>query len=300
MEARDRSACYAEWALGVAGDPPLLTLLDGLPEPKRQPNLLFAAARYTGVPVGSYPEFRTAVLANWPAIRDVMLAKRTQTNEPGRCALLLPILAALPQPLALIEVGASAGLCLYPDRYSYQYGGYRLDPPSGPSPAVMECAVTCDVPLPTAVPTVVWRAGIDLNPLDVTNSDDLHWLRALIWPEHEDRRLRQAAAVAVVRSDPPRVTTGDLNEKLPALAAEAPKDATLVVFHSAVLVYLTPEARHRFVRTVTALDAHWLSTEGEGVVTRKSATDSDLMVVCHNGKPVAHADGHGRFLRWFT
>jgi hypothetical protein len=67
-----------------------------------------------------------------------------------------------------------------------------------------------------------------------------------------------------------------------------------------VLVYLAPEARHRFVRTVTALDAHWLSTEGEGVVTRKSATDSDLMVVCHNGKPVAHADGHGRFLRWFT
>ncbi|MGV4926084.1 DUF2332 domain-containing protein [Streptomyces sp. BHT-5-2] len=30
---------------------------------------------------------------------------------------MLPVLAALPQPLALIGVGASAGLCLYPDRY---------------------------------------------------------------------------------------------------------------------------------------------------------------------------------------
>ncbi len=40
------------------------------------------------------------------------MSKRTQTNEPGRCAVLLPLLAALPQPLALLEVGASAGLCL--------------------------------------------------------------------------------------------------------------------------------------------------------------------------------------------
>ena len=47
-----------------------------------------------------------------------------QTNEAGRCAVLLPVLAALPQPLALLEVGASAGLCLYPDRYAYRYGDH--------------------------------------------------------------------------------------------------------------------------------------------------------------------------------
>jgi hypothetical protein len=229
-----------------------------------------------------------------------MLAKRTQTNEPGRCALLLPVLAALPQPLALIEVGASAGLCLYPDRYSYQYGDYRLDPPTGPSPAVMECRPEGNVPLPTAVPTVAWRAGIDLNPLDVTNPDDLRWLETLIWPEHEDRRIRQAAAVEVVRPDPPRVISGDLNEKLPELAEEAPRDATLVVFHTAVLYYLSPEARQQFVRTVTALDAHWLSSEGESVLSQQATTDMDLMVVSHNGTPLAHANGHGRFLRWLA
>ena len=52
-----------------------------------------------------------------------MLERRTQTNEPARCALMLPLLAALPQPLALLEVGASAGLCLLPDRYGYDYDG---------------------------------------------------------------------------------------------------------------------------------------------------------------------------------
>ena len=51
-------------------------------------------------------------------VEAVMLERRTQTNEPARCALLLPLLAALPQPLALLEVGASAGLCLLPDRYA--------------------------------------------------------------------------------------------------------------------------------------------------------------------------------------
>jgi hypothetical protein len=48
-----------------------------------------------------------------------MLAQSTQTNEPGRCAALLPMLARLPEPLALLEVGASAGLCLLPDFYTY-------------------------------------------------------------------------------------------------------------------------------------------------------------------------------------
>jgi hypothetical protein len=297
-EVRGYSPRYEEWAHGVADDPPLLALLDELPEPKRQPNLLFAGARYTGVPVGSYADFRTAVMADWPAIREVMRTKRTQTNEPGRCAVLLPILAALPQPLALLEVGASAGLCLYPDKYSYQYGDYRLDPPTGPSAAVMECAVEGDVPLPSAVPTVAWRAGIDLNPLDTSDPEDVRWLETLIWPEHEDRRVRQAAAIEIAKADPPYLVQGDLNEKLTELAAQAPPDATLVVFHSAVLWYLPPEARQRFVNTVTGLNAHWLANEGRGVVVPAEKTTMGLMIVTHNGKPLAEANGHGRFLRW--
>ena len=54
-----------------------------------------------------------------------MLSRATQTNEAGRCATLLPSLAAISaaedKPLALIEVGASAGLALFPDRYGYEY-----------------------------------------------------------------------------------------------------------------------------------------------------------------------------------
>jgi hypothetical protein len=41
------------------------------------------------------------------------------------------VLAGLPQPLAVLEVGAAAGLCLLPDRYGYDYG-HRQNAPTVP------------------------------------------------------------------------------------------------------------------------------------------------------------------------
>ena len=108
-EARGRSPGYDLLATLVAGDDAILRFLGTLPPPKRQPNLLFAAARYL---LGTPPDIttlRALVSENPVALARVMLARRTQTNEPARCATLLPALAQLPSPLALIEVGASAG-----------------------------------------------------------------------------------------------------------------------------------------------------------------------------------------------
>jgi hypothetical protein len=302
QEAHGWSPCYEEWALGVAGDLELLALLDDLPEPKRQPNLLFTAARYVGIPAGPFGSFRPALLARWPEVRDVMLTKRTQTNEPGRCAVLLPLLAALPQPLALLEVGASAGLCLYPDRYSYRYGDHRLDPADGPSAAVLECAVSGPVPLPDRLPRVGWRAGIDLNPLDVRDNNDVRWLETLVWPEQDNRRERLARAIEVARTESPRIVTGDLNDKVTELAAAAPADATLVIFHSAVLPYLDAESRASFVTTVRGLDARWIANEGPGVfpVTAPPSPEPGraLFLLTLDGEPVAYSAGHGQSLHW--
>jgi Uncharacterized protein conserved in bacteria (DUF2332) len=43
-EARGCSPLYERFALGVAGDPELLALLESLPPAKQQPNLLFEPA----------------------------------------------------------------------------------------------------------------------------------------------------------------------------------------------------------------------------------------------------------------
>jgi hypothetical protein len=287
-EASGRSELYAELAAGVAGDEEILRWLDGLPTGKRQPNLLLAAYRLlAGTPSG-FEEFKTHLHDRRDAIEAAMLARRTQTNEPARCALLLPLLAALPQPLALLEVGASAGLCLLPDRYGYDYGGHRL------GDGLLKCEPDGGVPVPDALPEVVWRAGLDLNPLDVTDPEEMRWLELLIWPGQEHRIHTLRAAVEIARRDPPRVLEGDLTRDLPALAAEAPKDATLVIFHTAVLAYVPAAGRRAFREALTGT---WIACEAASVLDLDPGPPS-LFALAQDGRRVAWADPHGASLSW--
>jgi hypothetical protein len=151
----------------VSRDAEVLSLLGTLPPVKRQPNLLFGVVRLLGGPVDDPAAFHHYAVSNWPAIEAEMRTRATQTNEAGRCAVLLPVLLGLPQPLALLEVGVSAGLCLYPDRYTYRYGDHLL----GAGVPVLDCAATGMNP-PAELPQVAWRAGLDLNPLDITDPAD--------------------------------------------------------------------------------------------------------------------------------
>ena len=112
-------------------------------------------------------------------IRAVMLERRTQTNEPGRCATLLPILSRLPQPLALLEVGAAAGLCLLPDRYGYDYGDRRVAPSVVDAP-VFPCRADAATPIPIQPLRIAWRLGLDLHPLDVANAEHAAWLETML------------------------------------------------------------------------------------------------------------------------
>jgi hypothetical protein len=306
-EAHDRSSLYEGWALGIGRDPALIALIDELPEVKRQPSLVFAVARLLGAPEGAYSEFREWMLVNRSRVRDEAARRYTQTNEPGRLAAILPVLAGIEGPLALLEVGASAGLCLYPDRYSYHYAAAgrdnasRLDPTDGPSTVLLECATVGGVPLPERLPQIVWRAGIDLEPLDASDDDDRRWLDLLVWPEQRERRDRLAAACAIVAADPPLIVRGDATDALATLASQAPAGATLVILTAGVLVYLPYAQRLRFVDEVRSLDARWISLEGAEVlptVRERLPPGAGGSVVAMDEHPLAWADPHGRTLEW--
>ena len=303
QEARGRSPAYQALAEAVAGDAAVLRFVGSLPPEKRQPNLLFAAARYLLGDAADLARLRGLVGERRAELSEVMRARRTQTNEPARCATLLPALAQLPPPLALIEVGASAGLTLLVDRYSYDYAGHRIAG-RDPRAPTLRCAPSGPVPLPARVPAIAWRAGLDLNPLDVRRDDDVRWLSCLVWLGEGDRQQRLAAAIAAARRDPPVVHRGDLLTDLPALAAQAPAGATLVVYHSAVLAYVNPGQRRRFADTVRGLADAWLSNEAPGVVrglpgVSRPASGGDPFVLARDGRtPLALADGHGTWLRW--
>ena len=304
-EAHGVSPHYECLTQEIADSGTILRFLIDLPAPRRQPNLLLGAATLIAGQPPDIASLTDMVASRADELRGLMLRRTTQTNEPARCAVLLPLLAALPQPLALIEVGASAGLCLLPDRYGYDWGEKRIAP-GDPAAPVFRCAVTGPAPLPSALPHVVWRAGLDLNPLDVASDPDVAWLEALIWPEQEERRRNLRAAVAVARRDPPRVVRGDLLHDLLPLMAEAPADATLVVFHTAVLAYvLPPEVRQRFVATVRGSRAVWISNETPRVFPDIAARASQpaphwRFLLAVDGEPKAWTGPHGQSLEWFS
>jgi hypothetical protein len=301
-EAAGRSELYVELAAGVARDGELLRWLAGLPVGKRQPNLLFAALQFLHGAPADGAELRRLVTVDADRLRATMLDRATQTNEPARCGAILPVLGLLDGPLALIEVGASAGLCLYPDRYGYEYDGVPVGP-AGPVRLVVDTAG--GVPVPAQVPTVVARIGIDLNPLDVRDPDDRAWLRALIWPgpRAEERLARLDAAAEVARREPARMLTGDLVDRLSDALDLVPAGSTVVVFHTAVLPYLPEAARAAFVARVRELPVRWVAQESPGVVPGVDVQAEDgwgpEFVVALDGRPLARSAPHGGRLEWF-
>jgi hypothetical protein len=204
-------------------------------------------------------------------------------------------------------VGASAGLTLLVDRYSYDYGGRRVTG-TDPRAPVLGCEARGPVPLPARVPEVAWRAGLDLNPLDVRDDDDVRWLECLLWPGETGRRERLAAAIEAARRDPPIVHRGDLLTDTAAVARKAPPGATLVVYHSAVLAYLTEPQRREFSELMRTLDAVWISNEAPGVlpcaasgdIARLSPGRECFVLVKDGTRAVARTDGHGTWLEWLS
>jgi len=303
-DARGRSPSYARLALAVADDAELCARIDALPPPKQQPNLLFAAVRYRGGPTDQWAAFRDFATERWSELVDVMVAHSTQTNEAGRCASLVPVLAGLPQPVSLIELGTSAGLCLYPDRYQYRYD----DTVVGASPVVIDVACTGPVPVPEVLPEVVGRVGVDLTPRDVTDPDDRAWLRACIWPEQLDRQARFEAAAEIVAADPPQLVTADLVEALADVVDAAPDAATTVVFHSAVAIYLSDAQRDALTHALRdRVDVVWISNEAPGLfagletAARPPAhqNQESYMEIGVGGREVVGLTGpHGSWVAW--
>lgn len=276
--ARQTAPLYAHLSLAIARDPRLAELLAAAPQTQRNPVLLFAAIHllllagddhplgrhYPTLPDRPPPGRRTAVadFSDFLATRRDALAaivadRATQTNEVGRSAALLPAVAETAGsagPVALVDLGTSAGLNLLMDRWSYTWRTERGEVVLPGEPTVQ---VSCDVlgpaTLPTSRPAIDWRLGIDRSPADVRDPDDVDWLLACVWPEEVGRFERLRAALDVARSDPPAVRAGDVVDDLAATVAAVPDDLHPVLVTSWVLNYL-PDARQRaFVRTVEDL-----------------------------------------------
>ncbi|MFG6504393.1 DUF2332 family protein [Microbacterium sp. P05] len=266
LEAPGRSDLYAAWADGVAGSRVVQAVLARIPATHRQPPLVFAVTRLLGAPEADFPTWSRWLVAHADEVVEECGARSIQTNEPLRCAALLPALSLIEGPIALLEVGASAGLCLFPDRYSYRYDAsdavVALDPVDGVSAVVLESTLVGAPRM--ALPEIVWRAGIDLQPRSAADPADRAWITGLVWPGEEGRAERMTAALDIAASDPPLLVAGDAVAGLADLAALAPADATLVVTTPGVLAHVARANRAPLIAAARAA-GRWITLDDVGL-----------------------------------
>ena len=187
------------------------------------------------------PAFRDFVLSHTDSLIPLLETRITQTNEVGRCSYLLPAFVVAHQsaggrPLALIDVGCSAGLHLRWDRYHYDYGVAQVGDPRSAVSIRCELRGPFRRPLPATFPECRFRLGIDLNPVAVRNPTERRWFEALIWPDHPARRRLAAAAIEELLRDPPALVKGDAVDVLGEQLKLVPPDTSLVVYNSAASV----------------------------------------------------------------
>lgn len=241
----------------AGGDSVPLRLAGALNALVRRRRLPALARRYPPHPLPNpdalWPDVAEA-LAGASAEIDAWLDSAPQTNEVARAAVLMGGLAVVASetglPLALLELGASAGLNLVLARYAYDLGGRRL----GDSGSALRLAPTWEGGLPPSAPVAVRsRRGVDLNPIDVSREDGRERLLAYVWPDQSERLARTAAAIAIARADPPPLDRGDAAAWLEARLAEPPAPGVArVVQHSIAFQYFPPETQGRITAAMAA------------------------------------------------
>jgi hypothetical protein len=295
-QCRGYSPLYERICTAVADDDRVLDLVEAAPPFGQQPNVLLAAVHdlvlqgvehpladvYAAAAAGDHHPredeagalFCDLVHAHEPAVRATLAFRRTNTNECGRSAVLVPGLRWLAdhlgEPIALLDVGTSAGLNLHLDRYRLNYTDGRATGPAD-SPVAVACALIGDgrPPIADEAPAIAGRAGLDRAPVDLTDPAEERWMLACVWPD-TGRLDRTRAAIRLAREHPVDVVAGDAVDDLPAAVGRLPGGVPLVVTTSWVLAYLRRTDRRRFVDALAALSTDrpvaWLSAEGPGVV----------------------------------
>lgn len=330
QQAAGKSPLYATLSRAAARTPEILDLAASTRPGQPAPNMLLAAIHYIlrrGVqhPLAAFftghddlDEDRAAALLtdfcrqHAGHIARIISTRSVQTNEVGRCAVLLPAFAALQQqfdddrPIKIVDVGASAGLNLLWDRYTYDYGGHRLTLPSSDPGTVLSCEIKGGVPpLSLDVTRFARPVGIELSPVDVTDPEATEWLVSLTWPEQTTRMRALNSALALATRTPPTILAGRAEDHLAYLVAETPADQhlCLVFSWSIYQIFGSPGGRDRLVATLADLSRHRPLHE---ISIGHFGNDTPRMIMAdHHGgvtrsDVVAHCDVYGTWLDWLA
>jgi hypothetical protein len=176
-----------------------------------------------------------------------------QTNEVARSAALFPGMMQVAEqtglPLALYEVGASAGLNMNMGRYGYHLG--RQD--FGVSDSAVMLTPDWNGAAPDGgEPVIHSRQGCDRNPMDVSDPDQFERLISYVWPDQFDRLVRIEAACEIAQKYPLQIDKMDAADWVEEMfSAPAEKGVVRVLYHSIAFQYFPDDSKNRITKCMT-------------------------------------------------
>jgi len=277
-EDRDRLPRYAALIDALAESEVACRLLGEAPSGQRNPMLVLAALHFAAragdevlaplyatiatIEPSIFARYTVDRLEKTPSLVRDQLHRMTQTNEPGRSAVLVSVLRELRargvRDVHLVDVGTSMGLNLYPDLYRINVSGSR-------DPAALHADYLTPHGTEGNPARIHQRIGIDPNPLTPDSIDDVRWLEACLWPEEPARIERLHALVEEMRAWPPATRlAGTALERIDEAVALCTPGATPVIFHSWVAAYFSIDEQARWRERVmdhVATGATWVFLE---------------------------------------
>lgn len=215
------------------------------------------------------------------------------------------------RPLALIELGAAAGLGLLPDFYRFDYGRVTI----GDGPVTLECHLRGGLPPGLADELdIAERIGLELDPIDADQPDDADWLVSAVDPEETTKLVRLGGGLARVRDTEIDLRHGDMFDLLPRALAEVPDGHLPVVYGASVIAEADEPARMPRLLTDADRDLVWIMAEATQVSYPLVTTDPPpayddptvgglVAVVIQSGEVVdvvdlARLDRYDTWLEW--
>ncbi|MGL4490644.1 MAG: DUF2332 domain-containing protein [Rhizobiaceae bacterium] len=233
-----------------------------------------------------------------------------QTNEIARSAALLPGLLSIARqtglPLALHEVGSSAGLNLFPDRYRYRYDNVIWGDQTFPHE--LTPAIRGAIPDLSGELIIASRCGNDIAPIDIKDYNNQQKLGAFIWPDQSERQHRLDAAILVAQQSDFLLTHGDAADFVDSQLRTRSSGEVFVLFHSVVWQYLPQATKDRITASMhlAGRDASaqapiaWLTMEGSDAQDTTHAVINLTLWPQGKTRTLGYADFHVRWLDWFA
>jgi hypothetical protein len=152
-----------------------------------------------------------------------------------------------------------------------------------------------------ALPPVVERLGMELEPPDLERPAEADWLRAFLWPEQPERRARFDAAVELGRRHRWPLVPADASRDLVRESAQLRADTQLCLVHTYLVTQLTRETRSELRAQIGQL-----ARAREVIQIGVEEPDDEVLLTVTSwqaGEAVAEqvlgrCDPHGRRLDW--